>query len=196
MLRALAPLARRHAAQLERKLDVLSQRPPRIEIVGLGHVSDGAIDSAVPLCRGTEFRPVEAGNSPTIRFINVDLPQPDGPTMVRNSRSSIVQIGFEQRLHAPAFGAEDVSEPLGSRSRTGRETGLRRLAAPSVVVCGVANCSPHSPVHAFRAHAQCRESPIILSSAGNAPRYGAFARRTCRGPLRKQWLGQHHGESD
>ena len=51
-----------------------------------------------------------------MRFISVDLPHPDGPTMVQEFAVVDLQIGFEQRLHAPALGAEDVTDARGSRS--------------------------------------------------------------------------------
>jgi hypothetical protein len=44
--RASPALRARHAAQLERELDVLAQRPPRVEVVGLGDVADLGVDAA------------------------------------------------------------------------------------------------------------------------------------------------------
>jgi len=74
------------------------------------------------------------------------------------------QIGFEQRLHAPAFGAKHVTDPMDRDHSISRR---RRLHGGGSIgrLCGC-NRSAHLPIQLFaRAIRECRESRIILSSA-------------------------------
>ena len=90
---ALAPLPGRHAAEQQRQLHVLVGRDLRQQIEVLEDEADAAVADLGELVAG-DARDVLAAevvrsrvgvSRQPIRFISVDLPEPDGPTIATNS---------------------------------------------------------------------------------------------------------------
>ncbi len=126
---ALAPLAFADHAQLERKLDVLAQRAPRIEIVGLRDVADRAVDAGVALA-AVEHLAARRRKQPDDQVHQRRLAASGRPDDGEEFAVVDLEVGLEQRLHAPALAAEDVTDDARSRSphRTGEGSGASAVA--------------------------------------------------------------------
>ncbi len=116
---ALAALLRRHAAEEQRHLDVLERRDLRQQVEVLEDEPDAAVAHVGELvARETPRRPRRRGgrcrslgvSRQPMRFMSVDLPEPDGPTIATNSPGSIDEVDALQGLDLDLAGVVDLAD--------------------------------------------------------------------------------------
>jgi len=131
-LRAGEALARRHRPGLERQSHIVDRNPPRQQTIVLEHIADA--DQSIAPSAGsptTSTRPSSGAISPAARFNNVDLPDPDGPTMATISPAGTSKL----------MSCKTSSEPFPCGNRfdtwTNDRAGASTAAGASEALCSV-----------------------------------------------------------